>query len=174
MQLGKKDLGPGSEYPFVLPIVIYKGKPRWTAATDIADLLPPGLEQVLGRRPRLWYLLIEAWERDPALLPLDNVFATIVTFEQAPTAEALEELAGSLDDRLEAIGEPALNAVFRTWIELVLTLRHKKKAEQLLPLLRRLTDQDDILAVADAVIDCATAEEFLTTVGVSGGRTPAG
>ncbi|MXX33546.1 MAG: hypothetical protein F4107_11765 [Gemmatimonadetes bacterium] len=158
-------------------------------------------------------------------------------FEQAPTAEALEELAGSLDDRLEAIGEPGLDAPFRTWIELVLTLRHGSKGEQLrrtlrkareekgtmtlierarkwgeerdqlwlqrgrqegverhremvhrqvsrrfgaaaaekvLPLLGRLTDQEDIVAVADAVIECATAEEFLRRVDALGKRAAAG
>ena len=35
-------------------------------------------------------------------------------------------------------------------------------AEQLLPTLKRISDQEDIALVADAVIDCETAEEFLT------------
>ncbi len=38
-RLGKEDLGPGGEYPFMLPIVIYNGERRWTAARDVADLL---------------------------------------------------------------------------------------------------------------------------------------
>ena len=37
--LGKEDLGPGGEYPFVLPLVIYNAERRWTAATDIGDPL---------------------------------------------------------------------------------------------------------------------------------------
>ena len=32
MRLGKEDLGPNGEYPLVLPIVIYNGERRWTAA----------------------------------------------------------------------------------------------------------------------------------------------
>ncbi len=237
MRLRREDLEPGGEYPFVLPVVIYNGEPRWTAATDIADLLPPGIERLLGRVPCLWYLLIKIREQDPDSLPLDNVLATMARFEQAPTAEALEELAGSLDERLEAIGEPGLDAPFRTWIELVLTLRHGSKGEQLrrtlrkareekgtmtlierarkwgeerdhlwlqrgrqegmekqrelvhrltslkfgattaeklLPRLGRLTDQEDIVAVADAVIECATAEEFLKRVAAPRERAAAG
>ena len=37
-------------------------------------------------------------------------------------------------------------------------------AEQLLPMLARLSDQEDIALVADAVIECETAEEFLRRV----------
>ena len=37
-------------------------------------------------------------------------------------------------------------------------------AEQLLPILARLSDQEDIALVADAVIECETAEEFLRRV----------
>ncbi len=47
-------------------------------------------------------------------------------------------------------------------------------AEKLLPLLGRLTDHEDIVAVADAVIECATAEEFLKRVDAPGERTGAG
>ena len=35
---------------------------------------------------------------------------------------------------------------------------------QLLPMLARLSDQEDIALVADAVIECETAEEFLRRV----------
>ena len=37
-------------------------------------------------------------------------------------------------------------------------------AEQLRPMLARISDQEDIALVADAVIECETAEEFLRRV----------
>ena len=51
--LNKKHLPP------VLPIVLYNGDQKWTAATDIADLIPkvPGL--VSDYLPQLKYLLID-------------------------------------------------------------------------------------------------------------------
>ena len=52
-------IGPGGEYPFVLPVVIYNGERRWTAATDIGDLLGPVPGEPLGYLPRLRYLLID-------------------------------------------------------------------------------------------------------------------
>ena len=239
MRLGKEELGPGGEYPFVLPVVIYNGERRWTAVTDIGDLLGPVPGEPLGYRPRLRYLLIEIRAQDAASLPPDNVLAMIARFEQAPTAELLEELVVALSDWLVAVGEPELDTAFWEWIERVLTLRHGPKgeklqrtlrkrreekgtmtlierarkwgeerdqlwlqkgiergiekgieqerqasihrerelvhrmvgrrfgplaAEQLLPILARLSDQEDIALVADAVIECETAEEFLRRV----------
>ena len=67
MCLGKEDLGPGGEYPLVLPIVIYNGERRWTAARDVADLLPPVPEELLGYQPRQRYLLIEIRAPGPGL-----------------------------------------------------------------------------------------------------------
>ncbi len=231
MRLGKEDLGPRGEYPFVLPVVIYNGERRWTAATDIGDLLGPMPSEPLGYRPRLRYLLIEIQSEDPSLLPADNVLAMIARFEQARTAAALEELAVELADWLEATGEPELDGAFQTWIELVLTQRHGPKgeklrrtlrtrkrekgtmtllerarkwgeerdhlwlqkgiekgiekgiqrdrqlmhrmagrrfgpgtAEHLLPILERISDPEGIACIADAVIECDTAEEFLRRV----------
>lgn len=39
-----------------------------------------------------------------------------------------------------------------------------RTAEQIVPMLARLSDQEDIALVADAVIECETAEEFLRRV----------
>ena len=229
-RLGKEDLGPGGEYPFVLPVVIYNGERRWTAATDIGDLLSPMPGEPLGYWPRLRYLLIEIRAQDPASLPPGNVLAMIARFEQAPTARALEELVGSLADWLEAIGEPELAAAFVAWIMQVLAqrfgpagrelqrkLRNEEEgtmstlmerarkwgeerdqlwlqkgiererqasiqrerelvlgqvtrrfgpgtAERLRPMLERINDPEAIVAVADAVIECESAEEFLGRV----------
>lgn len=231
LRLGQDDLGPGGEYPLVLPVVIYNGKRPWTAATDVGDLLGPVPGEPLGYRPRLRYLLIEIRAQDPASLPLYNVLAMIARFEQAPTAELLEPLVVALSDWLAGVGEPELDAAFWEWIERVLTLRHGPKgeklqrtlrkrreekgtmtlierarkwgeerdrlwlqkgiererqasiqrerklvhrmvsrrfgpgaAEQLLPILERISNSEDIVAVADAVIECETAADLLRRI----------
>ncbi len=226
MRLGRKDLGPRGEYPLVLPVVIYNGEPRWTAATDVGDLVGPVPEELLGYRPRPRYLLIEIRSLALASLPPDNILAMIARFEQAPTAKALEELVGSLADRVETIEAPELAGAFVAWIMHVLTQRfgtagrelqrklmteeegtmstlierarkwgeerdqlwlqkgieqgierdrqlmHRMvsrrfgpgTAEQLVPVLARISDPEGIVLIADAVIECETAEEFLKRV----------
>ena len=67
--LGKDDLGAGGEYPPILPIVIYNGKRRWHAATDVRQMFAPLPEDFLGYLPRHPYLLIELQALDPSLLP---------------------------------------------------------------------------------------------------------
>ena len=165
-----------------------------------------------------------------AALPPDNILSMIASFEQTPTAEALEELADALAERLEAIGKPELAGAFAAWIMHVLTQRfgsagrkQRRKlgteeegtmstlierarkrgeerdqlwlqkgiererqasirrerellsrqashrfgpgtAEQLMPVLQRISDPEGIALVADAVVKCETAEEFLRLV----------
>ena len=115
-RLEAPELGPGGEYPFVLPVVVYNGDRRWTAPTDVGDLLAPMPKELLGYRPCHRYLLVEIQAEDPAGLPPDNVLAMIARFEQAPSAQALEELVGSLPDWFTQIDEPGLAESFVDWI----------------------------------------------------------
>ncbi len=237
-RLEADELGPGGEFPFVLPVVIYNGGRRWTAATDVGDLLAPVPKELLGYRPRHRYLLVEIQAKDPAALPPDNVLAMIARFEQAPTAEATEELIRSLPEWFTRIKLPEFRKPFVAWIEHVVTERYGESgkelrrnlrregepkvttlldrarqwgkerdqewlqkglheglekgkreerraslqrerelvhrmvarrfgpdvAEQLHPLLDRLSEPASIVAIADAVIECETAEEFLRRI----------
>ena len=224
--LEKEELGPDDDLPFVLPIVIYNGEQRWTAATDVADLLDPWYKQLPGYRLSHRYLLIEIQAEDPATLPPDNVLTMFARLEQARTPEALEALVGTLPDWLGRTREHELTGPFRTWIMHVLTQRHGERgtklrrklrkeeeakmttlierarkwgeerdqqwlqkgiekgieqqrhllhrqvtrrfgthaAERLLPLLGQHSEPESIAAIADAVIECETAEEFLRRV----------
>lgn len=221
--LDRDDLGPGGEYPCVLPVVVYNGEPGWSAAADILDLFGPVPDELLGYLPRHRYLLIDIQALDPSLLAPDNVLAMIARFEQARTPEDVEALVAPLADWLARAGEPELLEAFRVWITLVLgqrfgpagreleqrltneeegrmtTLieRSRKWGEEfrrewtekgmergrlegerelvcrlaarrfgagavegLVPLLDRLSDPERIAAMADAVFECETAEEF--------------
>ena len=125
------DLGPGGEYPFLLPVVIYNGESRWTAPTDVGGLLAPAPDELLGNLPRHRYLLIEIQAEDPATLPHDNVLSMIARFEQAPTAAALEELVHSLPDWLTRIRLPEFEEPFMAWVRHVLTQRHSERGREL-------------------------------------------
>ena len=76
---------------------------------------------------------------DPAFLPRRNVLSMIARLEQARSLEQLEELVYRLVSRRFGPGT----------------------AERLVPVLDPLADPECIVAVADAVLECRTAEEFI-------------
>ena len=55
----RKEVLEDKHLPPVLPIVLYNGDGKWTAATEIADLIPKAPGLVAKYLPRLSYLLIE-------------------------------------------------------------------------------------------------------------------
>ena len=64
-RLEADDLGPGGEYPVVLPVVIYNGGRRWTVPTDVADLIAPVPKALLGYRPRTRIFSLRSRRRIP-------------------------------------------------------------------------------------------------------------
>ncbi|MDE2866758.1 MAG: Rpn family recombination-promoting nuclease/putative transposase [Gemmatimonadota bacterium] len=121
--LDKDDLGPAGVHPPVLPVVIYNGERRWTAATDVRDLFAPVPDELLGYLPRHRYLLIEVQSLGVSELPSDNVFSLIASFEQARSLGRFEELLVLSADWLETAADQELAKRIRAWIGLVLAQR---------------------------------------------------
>ena len=118
------DVLQGKRLPPVLPIVLYNGAAKWTAATDIADLIPraPGL--VADYLPQLKYLLIEQNRyTDETLVTMRNLVAAIIRVEQPPDSKALFDLIDVLNDWLA--DNPELRKVFAVWIRAVVLRRSK-------------------------------------------------
>ena len=108
----------GGKLPPVLPIVLYNGGAKWTAATDVADLIPraPGL--VADYMPRLKYLLIDENQVKPAaLMQARNLMAAIIQVERPDSDQALLRLIDLLNDWLA--GNPELRRTFAIWIRAV-------------------------------------------------------
>ena len=105
--------------PPILPIVLYNGSKRWTAVTDVADLIPavPGLVEQF--KPKLSYLLIdENAYSDTELASLNNLVAAVFRFEQSDGLETVQDLVSLLivwlDDRID------LRRMFALWIRAAL------------------------------------------------------
>jgi hypothetical protein len=85
------------------PKKLYNGDGRWTAATDVADLIPqpPGL--LAKYLPHLEYLLIDEHRQDLAeLAGMKNLVAAAIRFERPDRAAALVELIDVLNQWLGA------------------------------------------------------------------------
>ena len=108
----------------MLPIVLYNGDAKWTAATDVAALIPkvPGL--VSQYMPKLEYLLIDQSQYTEAdLSELENLVAAVIRFEHSENETVLLRLIDLLNNWLE--GNPELKRTFAIWIRAVL-LRQSK------------------------------------------------
>lgn len=108
--------------PPVLPIVLYNGSARWSAADDVGDLIPPVPGLVERFKPRLRYLLIEenAYS-DSQLASLQNLVAAVFRLEHPASPGAMGELLALLEDWL--VDRPDLRRMFAVWIRATLMRR---------------------------------------------------
>lgn len=110
------------QLPPVLPIVLYNGNAKWTAATNIKDLIPvvPGLVEQF--KPSLKYLLIDENNYSEAdLAPLQNLVAAIFRLEHAANPGAVSDLTQLLADWLQ--DRPDLKKMFAAWLRATLVRR---------------------------------------------------
>jgi len=92
----------GQKLPPVLPIVLYNGKPRWTAATDISQLIEPAPGQLTDYTPRLKYLLLDEGALDESgPWALKNLAAALFRLEKTPDPAGLERAVGVLIEWLK-------------------------------------------------------------------------
>jgi hypothetical protein len=129
--------------PPVLPIVLYNGSQRWSAVTDVFDLIPavPGLVEQF--KPRLKYLLIDenAWS-DSELASLKNLVAAVFRIEHPASPEAIGDLLSLLDEWLAE--RPDLRRMFALWIRA--TLMRKAEYRIVLPRIDDLQELNVMLA----------------------------
>jgi len=111
----------GQKLPPVLPIVLYNGKPRWTAATDISQLIEPAPGQLADYTPRLKYLLLDEGALDESgPWALKNLAAALFRLEKTPDPAGLERAVGVLIEWLKDPKQDSLRRAFTVWIKRVL------------------------------------------------------
>jgi len=109
---------PSGKLPPVLPIVLYNGEKRWTAAQNIADLVEPvpgGLERY---RPNLSYLLLDegaivdapGWSDE-----MHNIVAAIFRIEKHRNESDVSEAMGHLAEWLNGPEQASLRRAIIVW-----------------------------------------------------------
>ena len=139
----RKDVLKGKKLPPVLPIVLYNGDAKWTAATDIAALIPkvPGL--VAKYLPKLEYLLIDENQYAEAdLVGLKNLVAAVIRFEHLENEQAVLKLIDLVNEMTDE--NPELKRILAIWIRALL-LRQSKNT-LVLPKVRDLKELKMTLA----------------------------
>ena len=105
--------------PPLLPIVLYNGNQKWTAATNIADLIAVVPGMVSQFKPSLHYLLIDENNyTDTELASLNNLVAAVFRLEHASSPGAVSDLVKLLIDWLQ--DRPDLRKMFAQWLRATL------------------------------------------------------
>ena len=105
--------------PPLLPIVLYNGNQKWTAATNIADLIAVVPGMVSQFKPSLHYLLIDENNyTDTELASLNNLVAAVFRLEHANSPSAVSDLVKLLIDWLQ--DRPDLRKMFAQWLRATL------------------------------------------------------
>jgi predicted transposase/invertase (TIGR01784 family) len=129
--------------PPILPIVLYNGSSRWTAVTDIFELIPPVPGLVEQFKPRIKYLLIdENTYTDHELASVKNLVAAVFRIEHPSNPQSISELVGLLGEWLT--DRPDLRRMFALWIRA--TLMRKSEYRIVLPELDDLQEIKVMLA----------------------------
>ena len=117
--------------PPVLPLVLYNGEQRWTAAQSVQALLPELPEQLRHWQPALHYRLIDEGRYSEAELErLENLVAALIRAENSPVPEKLARVIGNLIVWLEGTEQTELRRAFKTWFERVL-LPHRLPGQRI-------------------------------------------
>lgn len=107
--------------PPVLPIVLYNGKRRWMAATELLDLIEPAPGRLRDYAPRLRYLLLDEGAIDEsAPWALRNLVAALFRLEKSRGTEPLQDALTALIQWLDAPEQTGLRRAFTVWIKRVL------------------------------------------------------
>ena len=123
--------------PPILPIVLYNGSARWTAATDVFELIPVVPSLVEQFKPHCKYLLVdENAYTETQLASLKNLVAAVFRIEHPVSPQAIDELIALLDVWL--VDRPDLRRMFALWIRA--TLMRKPEYSILLPLVEDLQE----------------------------------
>jgi len=115
--LRNRQLGQSRRLPSVLPIVLYNGRRRWTAPTDLDALIEPGPASLAAYRPQARYLLIdESTYADAELASQRNLVAALFRLENSRGPEAAREVLTALTEWLTEADQAELRRSFLIWL----------------------------------------------------------
>ena len=108
---------PHRRLPPVLPVVLYNGRRRWTAPTELAELIEPGPSGLDAYRPRLRYLLIdESAYADADLATMRNLAAALFRLENSPGPDTVQQVLTALIEWLTEPEQAELRRSLLLWL----------------------------------------------------------
>ena len=110
------EVRPGNELPPLLPVAVYNGRPRWRAATDVAELIAPVTGPLARYLPSFRHLVLDLQRiggKDPGSRDL---VTSLGMMEREPTPENLQRVMWGLIRRFRGAEFAELRQVLRSWV----------------------------------------------------------
>ena len=108
--------GPGARLPAVLPVVLYNGASRWTAAVELGELIEPVGAELRAYQPSQRYLVVDERRVEEDDLPAGNLMRAVVGLERSGSPEDLRRVVAWLQGRLAAPVDAELRGAFVDWV----------------------------------------------------------
>ena len=107
--------GAGGRLPAVLPVVVYTGLARWSAAREFAELVQPvaGLE---AYGPSQRYHVVDAHHGGEEALPEPNLMSAVIRLERVASLSDLVGVVDRLRDELRGPEDGELRRAFTEWL----------------------------------------------------------
>ena len=115
-ELYRSGLGPDGLRPPVLPIVLYNGRPRWSGATDVRDLIAPTGRSLAPYQPSQRYLVVDLQRLREDDLPLRNLVGAVSRMERSRSPDDLLLVAALLQEWLRGPKDTELRRAFADWL----------------------------------------------------------
>lgn len=104
-----------AKLPRAMPVVIHRGRKRWSAPLSMAEMTLPGRD-LEDFQPRMSYLALDEWRVSQHDLPKNNLASSLIALETSEgdaLDRAVATLATLLDDPIDA----PIRRAFRDWVE---------------------------------------------------------
>ena len=165
--------------PPVLPIVLYNGDTRWTAAVELSELLEPIPVELQAFQPQQRYFLLDEYAyREQRLASLRRAFSVWIQqmfppdndpIASGPMIE-LEELPAMLAQRIQQWKQEwraeGLAEGLKNMRSVLLRQVHPRfdaeTADALAPLLEPVNDPEELTQIGEWIILCASGEALLS------------
>ena len=115
-ELARGRLGPDGRHPPVLPIVLYNGRPRWSAATNVRDLIAPAGRSLAPYQPSQRYLVVDLQRLGEDDLPLRNLIGAVSRMERSRSPDDLRLVTALLQKWLRGPKDTELRRAFADWL----------------------------------------------------------
>lgn len=109
-------LDEAGRLPAVLPVVLYTGEARWTAAHEVGALVQPVPAVLAAYRPAQRHFVLDARHVGVEDLPEPNLVTAVVRLEQTRAPWDLVEVARRLRRWLRRPDDDGLRRVLGSWV----------------------------------------------------------